>query len=314
MGGYAALGVAQALGSFLMGLCAVFIGFNASSHLHYVSIHGVMHAPMSFFDTTPLGRIMNRFSKDIDTIDNTLNDAMRMAFATIASVVGAIILISIALPPFLPIAAAVLCLYFYAARFYRTSAREIKRLDNLLRSSLYVHFSESLSGLATIRAYGEKDKFLKKNEDYINIENRAYYLTVINQRWLGFRLDIFGSVLIFVVAIFGVGTRTSITPSETGLILSYILTIQGAMSWMVRQIAEVENDMNSVERVLHYANNLEQEAPSVIEATRPDKSWPSQGQIEFKNVVMSYRPELPAVLKGLSLSINAGEKIGVVGR
>lgn len=139
-----------------------------------------------------------------------------------------------------PIVFAVLVLYFYCARFYRASAREIKRLDNLLRSSLYAHFSESLSGLATIRAYGEKDKFLRKNEGYLDIENRAYFLTVVNQRWLGFRLDMFGGVLILVVALFGVGTRTSITPSETGLILSYILTIQGAFSWMVRQIAEVE--------------------------------------------------------------------------
>lgn len=113
---------------------------------------------------------------------------------------------------------------------------------------------------------------------------------------------------------FSVGTRTSISPSQTGLVLSYILTISQAFSWMVRQGAEVENDMNSVERLLHYANNLEREAPAEIPETRPPVEWPSGGAIEFKNVVMRYRPDLPPVLKGLNLSVRPGEKIGVVGR
>ncbi|KAK4057952.1 hypothetical protein OIO90_001171 [Microbotryomycetes sp. JL221] len=314
MGLYAFLGVMQAVGSFCMGVAGVFLGYNASKALHKVAIRGVMYAPMSFFDTTPLGRIMNRFSKDCDTIDNQLNDALRMAFSTGASVLGAIILIAAIIPYFLPVVAAVLVLYFYASSFYRASAREIKRLDNFLRSSLYAHFGESLSGMATIRAYGESEKFLKKNEYYIDIENRAYFLTIVNQRWLGFRLDLFGSILTFVVAIFGVGTRTSISPSETGLVLSYILSIQAAFSWLVRQISEAENDMNSVERMLHYGNQLEQEAPAIVEEKRPEEAWPSQGSIEFDKVVMRYRPELPPVLKGLSLTIKGGEKIGVVGR
>ncbi|KAK4704538.1 lysophospholipase, partial [Phenoliferia sp. Uapishka_3] len=210
--------------------------------------------------------------------------------------------------------AVILVGYFQCAKFYRESAREIKRLDNFLRSSLYAHFSESLSGLATIRAYGEDPKFLKQNETFINIENRAYYLSVVNQRWLGFRLDMFGGLLTAIVAFMGVGGRFTISPSQTGLILSYILTIQQAFSWMVRQGAEVENDMNSVERLVHYADELEREAPAVIEGSRPPSEWPAHGAIELKKVVMSYRVGLPPVLKGLSLSVGAGEKIGVVGR
>lgn len=166
-----------------MGLSGVYLGYNASKSLHHGAITGVMRAPMSFFDTSPLGRIMNRFSKDVDTIDNVLNDSMRMFFATASSVLGAIILIGIVEPYFVIAVVFILGLYWLAAQFYRCSAREIKRCDNLLRSSLYAHFSESLSGLATIRAYGESAKFLKQNEGFIDIENRAYYLTVINQRW-----------------------------------------------------------------------------------------------------------------------------------
>ncbi|GAA5974663.1 hypothetical protein JCM5350_001237 [Sporobolomyces pararoseus] len=313
-GMYAFLGVMQAVFSFIMGLATSWIGYNVSRAIHYGAIQGILRAPMSFFDTTPLGRITNRFSKDVDTIDNTLCDSFRMFMSTLGSVVGSIVLIAIVQPYFLIVVAAILCLYAFAAAFYRESARELKRLDNLLRSSLYAHFSESLNGLPTVRAYGELPKFIEQNRNFLDIENRAYYLTVCNQRFLGLRLDFFGSCLTFAVAMFSVGTAKDVSPSQTGLVLSYILTVSQAFSWMVRQGAEVENDMNSVERLLHYGNNLEAEAPAVIEDNRPAESWPASGAIEFDNVFMNYRPDLPPVLKGLSLSVGAGERIGVVGR
>lgn len=111
-----------------------------------------------------------------------------------------------------------------------------------------------------------------------------------------------------------VGTRFTISPAQTGLVLSYILSVQQAFGWMVRQSAEVENNMNSVERVVHYATAIEQEAPQEIPEKKPDPSWPAQGHVELRNVVFSYRPELPAVLKGISMDIAGGEKIGIVGR
>ncbi|GAA5893310.1 uncharacterized protein JCM6883_007628 [Sporobolomyces salmoneus] len=313
-GMYAFLGVMQAVFSFAMGLATSWIGYNVSRALHHGAIQGVLRAPMSFFDTTPLGRITNRFSKDVDTVDNVLSDSFRMFMSTLGSVVGSIVLIAIVQQWFLLVVAAILCLYAFAASFYRASAREIKRLDNLLRSSLYAHFSESLGGLPTVRAYGELPKFIRQNAEFLDIENRAYYLSVINQRWLGLRLDFFGSCLTFAVAMFSVGTAKSVSPSQTGLVLSYILTVSQAFSWMVRQGAEVENDMNAVERLLHYANHIEAEAPAIVEEKRPAENWPAQGAIEFDKVVMSYRPELPPVLKGMSLSVGAGERIGVVGR
>ncbi|GAA5927818.1 uncharacterized protein JCM15063_006002 [Sporobolomyces koalae] len=320
-GMYALLGVLQAVFSFVMGLATSWIGWEVSRAIHAGAIQGILHAPMSFFDTTPLGRITNRFSKDIDTIDNVLTDSFRMFVSTLGSVLGSIVLIAIVQQWFLLVVAAILCLYAFAASFYRQSARELKRLDNLLRSSLYAHFSESLSGLPTVRAYGEIPKFVKQNQEFLDIENRAYYLTVINQRWLGLRLDFFGSCLTFAVAMFSVGTAKNVSPSQTGLILSYILTISQAFSWMVRQGAEVENDMNSVERLFSYfppslsaTSTLPSEAPAVIEDSKLPAEWPHAGAIEFKKVFMSYRPDLPPVLKGLSLTVGAGERIGVVGR
>lgn len=171
-----------------------------------------------------------------------------------------------------------------------------------------------MSGLATIRAYGEQERFLGDNQKRVDIENRAYWLTTTNQRWLGIRLDFLGILLTFVVSLLAVGTRFSISPSQTGVTLSYIISVQQAFGWLVRQTAEVENDMNSVERIVHYAKSLEQEPPHRIPETAPAGKWPSEGVVEMKNVVMRYRPELPEVLRGLTMSVRPGEKIGIVGR
>jgi ABC-type multidrug transport system fused ATPase/permease subunit len=118
------------------------------------------------------------------------------------------------------------------------------------------------------------------------------------QRWLGIRLDFLGALLTFAVALLAVGTRFTISPAQTGVTLSYILTMQQAFGWLVRQSAEVENDMNSVERVVHYANEIEQEAPYEIPETKPSAPWPSAGQVELRDLVLKYRPELPPVLRG----------------
>ncbi|KZO92802.1 ABC transporter [Calocera viscosa TUFC12733] len=314
MGVYAAWGVFQALSNFLNGTVFSMLTFYASQALHRDAINRVMHAPMSFFDTTPLGRIMNRFSKDIDTIDNLLGDALRMFCATFSSIIGAVILVGIFEPYFLIAVAVVSVGYYYAAVFYRASARELKRLDSILRSSLYAHFSESLSGLATIRAYGEIPRFIDDNVKRTDIENRAYWLTMVNQRWLGVRLDFLGTLLTLVVSILAVASRNSISPAQTGVVLSYILMVQQTFGFMVRQLAEVENDMNGVERVVHYCQEVEQEAAQEIPETKPPPSWPEAGKVDFNNVVMSYRPGLPPVLKGLAMHVEAGEKIGIVGR
>ncbi|KAF8756166.1 ABC transporter [Rhizoctonia solani] len=314
MGIYAGLGAAQAISIFAMGALFALMSFYASVSLHRGAMKRLMHAPMSFFDTTPLGRIMNRLTKDIDTIDNTLGDALRMLAGTMSQILGAIILIAILLPWFLIPVVSILFIYYWAALFYRSSARELKRLDAILRSSLYGHFSESLSGLATIRAYDEVGRFREENRRRMDIENRAYWLTVTNQRWLGIRLDFLGTILTFCVAILAVAARFSLSPSQIGVALSYILLVQQSFGWMVRQSAEVENDMNGVERILHYAQHVEQEAPYEIPDKEPPTSWPESGAVELKDVVMSYRPGLPAVLRGLSMRIQGGEKIGIVGR
>ena len=181
MGIYAALGFSLTITFFASGVAVGLLTYYASKNLHRKAITSTMRAPMSFFETTPLGRIMNRFAKDIDTIDNTVADSLRMFLMTFANILGAFVLIAIIIPWFLIAVGVVLVVYYALALYYRASARELKRLDAILRSSLYAHFSESLAGLATIRAYGETDRFRRESEDRMDIENRFVILALT--RW-----------------------------------------------------------------------------------------------------------------------------------
>ncbi|CAG8547028.1 11089_t:CDS:10 [Funneliformis mosseae] len=311
---YLAWGVSQGIFSLLSGLIFSYAGSRAAKILHRNSIKRVLRAPTKFFDTTPLGRIINRFSKDIDTCDNLLSDTYRMFLSTLAIVLGTFILISIVFVYFLIPLVPLLALYYFAALYYRSTNRELKRLDSVLRSSLYAHFSESLTGLPTIRAYREQDRFLRTNEQFVDIENRAYFLTIVVQRWLGLRLESIASALIFFTSLFSVIGRYNVDPSITGLVLSYALQVTGTFNWCVRQFAEVEANMNAVERLVYYSDSLDVEAEPIISDHRPPPEWPVKGEVHVKDLVMSYGSEHPPVLKGVTFDIVPSEKVGIVGR
>ncbi|KAJ3483697.1 hypothetical protein NLI96_g6138 [Meripilus lineatus] len=313
---YACMGVSQAVFTFMVGIAMDEMGFLVSQNLHHEAITNIFYAPMSFFDTTPMGRILSVFGKDIDNIDNQLPVSMRLFVLTIANVLGAVIIITILEHYFLIAAVGIGLGYQYFAAFYRAGARELKRLDAMLRSLLYAHFAESLSGLPTIRSYGEVDRFLADNEFYIDLEDRANFLVATNQRWLAIRLDFLGACMVFIVATLAVSGASGISPAQIGLVLTYTTSLTQLCGMMTRQSAEVENYMQSVETMVHYSrgDQIEQEAPHERDSNKPPPEWPASGSIEFKDISMRYRPGLPLVIKELSFSIRGGEKIGVVGR
>ncbi|KAF7349832.1 ABC protein [Mycena venus] len=333
---YAVLGISQALFTFVMGFLMDFFAVRVSRNLHHTTIVNVFHAPMSFFGIQPMGRIISVFGKDVDTIDNALPMSMRMFTLVLAQVIGSVIVITILEHYFIVAAVIIMFGFGYFLQFYRATALEMKRLDSMLRSILYAHLSESLTGkslyssslplkltlsrmqgLPTIRSYGEISRFIRDNKYYIDLENRALFLTVTNQRWLAVRLDACGSILVFLVGIFAAVGVSGITAGEIGLILTYTTSLTQMFAVSTRLSAEVENYMNSVERVVHYARGdvVPKEAPhESIPENKPAADWPAHGAIEFKEVTMAYRSGLPNVLHGISLQIKAGEKIGVVGR
>ncbi|KAI0012833.1 ATP-binding cassette transporter protein YOR1-like protein [Xylariaceae sp. FL0662B] len=312
IGVYAGLGTLQAVLMFTFSIMLTIFGTNSSKALLRQAVTKTLRAPMSFFDTTPLGRITNRFSRDVDVMDNNLSDAMRMYFLTLAMVTSVFVLIIAFFYYFVIALVPLTILFLLASSYYRASAREVKRFESVLRSVVFAKFGEGLSGVACIRAYGLKERFTADIRSAIDEMDAAYYLTFSNQRWLSVRLDMIGNLLVFTTGILVVTSRFSVSPSIGGLVLSYILGIVQMLQFTVRQLAEVENGMNSVERLQYYATELEEEAPEHTIEVRP--TWPEKGEIVFDDVKMRYRAGLPLVLQGLSMRVRGGERIGIVGR
>ncbi|KAF5310093.1 hypothetical protein D9619_010353 [Psilocybe cf. subviscida] len=312
---YAALGVAQAVFQFFLSFSFAIASLVASLNLFKTALSTVLRSPTSFFDTTPLGRILSRLSKDQDTLDTELSMTLMQAchfLSTFSSVIGTIGLVFYTFPYLGIIFLPMTFLYLFVASYYRRSSVETKRLDSLMRSILYGSFSETLTGLATIRAYRNQERSIKDAEHGLDMENRAYYMTIAIQRWLAVRLDLFGNILIFGIGLFAAGFRHSVSPAKIGVVLSYTLSITQIFSEMVSQFAQNEQNMNAVERVLHYTE-LEPEGASKT-PNDPPAEWPPKGGISFKNVELAYRPGLPLVLKDISFDVHPGEKIGIVGR
>jgi ATP-binding cassette subfamily C (CFTR/MRP) protein 1 len=267
---------------------------------------------MSFFDTTPLGRILNRFSKDIDVMDNNLTDSMRMAGMTLAQVVSVFILIIVYFHYFAVALGPLFLIYCFSAAYYRASARELKRHEAVLRSVVFARFNEAILGAPTLRAYGLQSHFSTQVSNAIDNMDSAYYLTFSNQRWLSVRLDAIGAGVISVTGALVITSRFNVPPSISGLVLSYILSIVQLLQFTVRQMAEVENNMNCTERIHYYGTRIEQEAPEhTIEIL---KSWPEEGEIIFDKVQMRYRAGLPLVLQDFTLHVQPGERVGIIGR
>lgn len=312
IGAYAALGLIQAFLMFVFSVTLTTLGTRASRVMLQNAMTRVLRAPMSFFDTTPLGRITNRFAKDVDILDNNLTDAMRMYFFTLAMIISVFILIIVYFHYFAIALGPLFLMFLFSASYYRASAREIKRHESVLRSEVFSRFSEAVSGTASIRAYSLQSHFVTGIHRSVDQMNSAYYLTFSNQRWLSVRLDTIGNLLVFTTGILVVTSRFSVSPSAGGLVLSYILSIVQMIQFIVRQLAEVENAMVSTERLYYYGTELDEEPPLHLKDV-PD-SWPQKGEIVFNEVQMRYRDGLPLVLQGLNMTVAGGERIGIVGR
>lgn len=317
--------------SFYMGLYAMFcfialflttfeFGFmvflinRSAKELNLRAVRNVLYTPMSFIDTTPMGRILNRFTKDTDALDNEIGEQIRLFVFPTATVVGVLILTIIYLPWIAIAIPGIVIIFVSITSFYQASAREVKRLEAVNRSFVFNNFEECLSGVNTIKAYQLQSAFIKKSDKFINLMNEAYYVNVAIQRWLAIHLDITAFVFILIVSLLCVTRQFNISASSTGLVLSYVMNIVGLLSLLIRSLTQVENEMNSAERMIQYATDMPQEAPYNIEETKPPADWPQAGEITFDNVDMKYREGLPLVLHDLSFEVLPGEKIGICGR
>ncbi|KAI4095607.1 MAG: hypothetical protein LQ344_001538 [Seirophora lacunosa] len=317
VGVYFALGVGSAGLVVVQTLILwIFCSVEASRKLHERMAHAIFRSPMSFFETTPTGRILNRFSSDIYRVDEVLARTFNMLFVNTARALYTLVLIAASTPAFVALILPLGGVYLYIQQYYLRTSRELKRLDSISRSPIYAHFQESLGGMTTIRAYRQQQRFALENEWRVDENLRAYFPSINANRWLAVRLEFIGSFIILAAASFAiisVSTGSGLSAGMVGLAMSYALQITQSLNWIVRQTVEVETNIVSVERVLEYAR-LPSEAPERISKNKPKIGWPAHGAVEITNYSTRYRPGLDLVLKDINLDIRAHEKIGVVGR
>ncbi|NWV02567.1 MRP3 protein, partial [Ptilonorhynchus violaceus] len=313
IGVYAALGLLQGLIVLISSFTLAMGGISAARTLHAALLENKFHTPQSFFDTTPTGRIINRFSKDIYVIDEVIPPTILMFLGTFFTSLSTMIVIIASTPLFAVVIIPLAILYFFVQRFYVATSRQLKRLESVSRSPIYSHFSETVSGASVIRAYRRVKAFVDISDLKVDENQKSYYPGIVSNRWLGIRVEFVGNCIVLFAALFAVIGRNSLNAGLVGLSVSYALQVTLSLNWMVRMTSELETNIVAVERIKEYSET-ETEAPWIIEGNSPPEDWPSKGELEFVNYSVRYRKGLDLVLKGLNLQVHGGEKVGIVGR
>ena len=317
VGGYAGFSMFAVILTLCSAYVQTFASLRAARSLHIGMINSLMRAPMSFFHSTPLGRILNRFSKDQNDIDKTMEFAVGLLIRGFVQLIGAFIVIGLATPYTLLAFVPVLFGFVYCQRYFQRTSRELKRMDSVTRSPVYAHFSECLNGLSSIRAYGRLPLMGSMNRIRLDNHLRMNLASFSANRWLGMRMEILGGLLIFASAVFIVVGSKQLDPESVGLQLTYAIQITGLLNLVVRISSLAENSFNSVERVIEYSTTPVERSDDSTPAKQEELTaakWPSQGVITFKDVVARYRKDLEPVLNSLSFEIGKSEKVGIVGR
>ncbi|NXI65016.1 MRP3 protein, partial [Anseranas semipalmata] len=319
IGVYAALGLLQGLIVLISSFTLAMGGINAARTLHTALLENKFRTPQSFYDTTPTGRIINRFSKDIYVVDEVIPPTILMFLGTFFTSLSTMIVIIASTPLFAVVIVPLAILYFFVQRFYVATSRQLKRLESVSRSPIYSHFSETISGASVIRAYRREKSFVHISDLKVDENQKSCYPGIVSNRWLGIRVEFVGNCIVLFAALFAVIGKNSLNAGLVGLSVSYALQVTLSLNWMVRMTSDLETNIVAVERIKEYSET-ETEAPWIIEDKRPPEDWPSKGELEFVNYSVRYRKGLDLVLKDLNLQVHGGEKasnqlyIGIVGR
>ncbi|KAF8541671.1 P-loop containing nucleoside triphosphate hydrolase protein [Trichophaea hybrida] len=296
------------LGTFRYGI--VFLtSLRASRVLFDDMLRVVIRAPLRWLDTVPTGRILNRFSKDFETVDSRLaNDIAYFLWNTL-SVVGISVACCYLSLYVMVIAVIGLAINIHYAIFYLAGAREVKRLESNSRSPIFELFGATLTGVATIRAYGRTQEYIALFQKRVDVfSQRTFYNWVFN-RWVGVRMSILGAVFTTLVGVVVISVR-GIDAALAGFALSFSLNYTGNVIWTLRRYANTELDMNSTERIVEYAGLPIEDQGGI----HPPAAWPTEGRIEVDDLYVTYAPDLPPVLKGITFEVKPRERVGIVGR
>uniref|UniRef100_A0A673LQU3 Multidrug resistance-associated protein 4 n=1 Tax=Sinocyclocheilus rhinocerous TaxID=307959 RepID=A0A673LQU3_9TELE len=315
LGIYAGLTGATIIFGFMRSLFMFNALVSSAETLHNRMFNSILRTPVRFFDINPIGRILNRFSKDIGHLDSLLPWTFVDFIQVFLQIIGVIAVASSVIPWILIPVLPLLISFLFLRRYFLRTSRDVKRIESTSRSPVFSHLSSSLQGLCTIRAFKAEERFQQTFDAHQDLHSEAWFLFLTTSRWFAVRLDGMCSVFVTITAFGCLLFKDSMKAGDVGLALSYAVTLMGMFQWGVRQSAEVENMMTSVERVVEYTE-LESEAPWET-PKRPPPDWPNRGLITFDRVNFSYSSDGPVVLKNISAMFRPREKVspvGIVGR
>ncbi|RUS92073.1 hypothetical protein EGW08_000097 [Elysia chlorotica] len=314
LGVYGGLAGANALFTLIRAFLFAYGGICAATVVHKRLLSAVLKAPISFFDSTPIGRILNRFSSDLYSVDDSLPFILNIFLAQAYGILGTLVVTCYGLPWFLVCLIPLGALYYKIQHYYRHTSRELKRLSSVTLSPIYAHFSETVMGLSTIKAMRHSERFCKQNQEFLDVNQRAQYATQLSARWLDFRLSMLGVAMVACISFIAVIQHqlSTVDAGLVGLAISYSLSVTNLLSGVVMYFTETEKEFVSLERCQHYISETPSERWEG--SLFPPSYWPAEGVIEFDNVYLQYREALTYALNGISFKTRPGEKVGVVGR
>uniref|UniRef100_A0A8B9TR60 ABC-type glutathione-S-conjugate transporter n=1 Tax=Anas platyrhynchos TaxID=8839 RepID=A0A8B9TR60_ANAPL len=310
VGVFGALGIIQAICRFVSTAAVLLGGVIASYKLFLQLLRNVGRSPMVFFEQTPIGNLLNRFSKEMDAIDSIIPDKLKSLLGFLFNLVEIYLVIIVATPK---AAMAIVPLTVFYAHFYVITSCQLRCMEAASRSPIYSHISETFHGSSVIRAYKDQERFILKSNFLVDENQRICFAGAVADRWLATNLEFLGNSIVLFAALFATVGRKHLSPGTAGFSVSYALQITGVLNWMVRSWTEIENNIVSVERVKEYSRTPK-EAPWTLNVKLQGQVWLTEGRIEFRNYSLRYRPNLELALKCINLTINGKEKIGITGR
>ncbi|XP_071376110.1 multidrug resistance-associated protein 1 isoform X3 [Centroberyx affinis] len=310
---YGALGLSQGVAVLCYSISVSIGGILASRYLHQTMLYDVLRSPMSFFERTPSGNLVNRFAKETDTIDSVIPSIIKMFMGSMLNVLGACAIILVATPLVAIIIPPLGLLYFFVQRFYVASSRQLKRLESVSRSPVYTHFNETLLGTTVIRAFGEQQRFIQESDCRVDHNQKAYYPSIVANRWLAIRLEFVGNCIVSFAALFAVMARENLSPGIMGLSISYALQLTASLTWLVRMSSEMETNIVAVEKVKEYSDTAK-EAEWTHQPSSLPPGWPTAGYIDIRGLGLRYREDQDLAIRNITVTIQGGEKVGIVGR
>ncbi|XP_063893502.1 multidrug resistance-associated protein 1 [Helicoverpa armigera] len=312
LGVYGGLGFCQALVSLFVDLMPFLACWKAAKILHAIMLDNVFKSPLQFFEVTPVGRILSRFSKDVNVVDTSLCWEISSVLNGSFELIGTIIVISVSTPMFMTVILPIGAMYYLIQRFYVPTSRQLMRIESVARSPVFSHFNESILGATSIRAFGVADRFIKESQFKVDHYESISFMSTVADRWLSVRLESVGGLIIFFAALFAVIGRDSITPGLAGLSVSYTLEITQTLSWLVQSASSVETDIVAVERMKEYAETKQEAAWSVDAG--PPATWPETGALQLERLTLAYRAGAEPALRDVTCAVAPRDKLGIVGR